>query len=214
MSDKAEIQKIAESLGANPLEVVTILGIAFAESNYEFGAKGDYRSDGSYYSHGAFQAERQAGVSPKQQVKTALDRIRQQLGYLKPIFGELASYVENSDQEILKYMKANWQVGVTKSKNWINYIEGRIEDITTYTSIDEDGIRVTLAGENRKLDVNDFIDFLDDKGASRSALQGGQDLISQYIDREMPSITVAGVTGWGMGLAILLGIALFWWFKK
>jgi len=213
-NDKKEIQSLAEGMGANPIEVLTILGIAFAESNYDFGAKGDHRSDGSFYSHGAFQAERQAGVSHQQQVKTALDRIRQQLGYLKPIFGEFKEYIDNSDSMTMRYMKTNWQIGVTQSKNWMNAVREEINNIKYQTSVDDTGVRIALTGEDRKLNVNDFIAWLEGKGVNGNALRGGQDLIGRYIDQEMPSITVAGATGWGMGLAIVIGIALFWFLKR
>lgn len=208
-NDKKEIQSLAEGMGANPLEVLTLLGIAFAESNYNFLARGD-----NGYSWGAFQAERQDGVSHKQQVKTALDRIRQQNGYLKPIFLDLAPYVENSDQAILKYMKANWQVGVTQSKNWMSYVKTAVDTEKYQTSIDDTGVRIALTGEDRKLDINDFIAWLEGKGVNGNALRGGQDLIGRYINDEMPSITVAGATGWGMGIAILIGIAIFWFLKR
>jgi hypothetical protein len=114
----------------------------------------------------------------------------------------------------MKLDRACWQVGVTRLRDWMNFIKSSIEDIQTYSSVDESGVRIALAGDDRKLDVNDFIKFMGTKGASVSALQSGQTLIAKYISEEMPAITLAGAAGWGMGIAILLGMFLFWWLKK
>jgi len=208
-NDKKEIQSLAEGMGANPLELLTLMGIAWAESAWRWDAVGD-----NHGSFGPFQNQRQDGVPKEKQVKDALDRIRKQNSYLAPIWNELAPYVDNSDVNVIRLHRANWQVGETRTRNWVDYIKTQISDIMSQSSVDEAGIRIALAGDDRKLDVNDFIAFMGTKGASVSALQGGQDLISHYINNEMPAITVAGATGWGMGLAIVIGIALFWFFKR
>lgn len=214
---KQQISDYANQLGATEVERQTLLGIAFAESNFDPEAVGD-----NGYSHGAFQAERQAGVSLYDQVSHALARIQKQSGYFAPIWGQLANVVENSTAMVMRYHKSNWQMGPEAGLHWIQFIQQQVDSATFQTSLDDAGLRNALTGSDRKLDINDFIQWAGSKGVNAKALEGGRDLISQYINQENiddstynPMVaSTGGVPGGGFLPFVALGGLALWWFLR
>jgi truncated hemoglobin YjbI len=209
---KQQISDYAVQMGATEVERQTLLGIAYAESRFNPDAKGDYRSDGSYYSHGAFQAERTPGVPLYTQVKDAFDRVRQQSGYLAPIWGALEPYVDNSVAMVMRYHKANWQMGPQASQHWMNYVQQQVD-------------AGNLSGDT-KLNIDDFISWAGANGVNADALRGGRDLISEYINQEnledssssdtvfMASTTGAPGGGFVLPFVLLGGLILWWILRK
>ena len=166
-----QIIAIAKGFGANVTEVSTLLGIARAESNFNFTAVGD-----KGYSHGAFQAERQPGYIPDNQVQTAYKRIHEQMGYLKPIYNELSAFVLNDDLEVGKYHKAAWQMAPTSLIHWLKNVSSRIDMIkqnlktTDLLNLPHDIVNA-LGG---KLGIDDLISFAGAHGVNAAVLKSGQ----------------------------------------
>ena len=191
-----QIIDIAKGLGAKITEIKTLLGIARAESNFDFSAIGD-----KGYSHGAFQAERQPGYTPEHQVQTAYNRIHEQMGYLKPIYNELSPFVLNDDLEVGKYHKAAWQMAPTSLIHWMDNVRTRINMIkqnhgveaipsTGPTYPDGDILRILTGPGYGKLGINDLISFAGAHGVNAAVLKSGQrdfvafmtTQLSQYAD--------------------------------
>jgi hypothetical protein len=174
-----KIVEFAKNYGASNDQIDVLLGIAYAETNFDPDAIGD-----SGYSNGAFQAERTSGATLKNQVNTAYTHLKQQESYLAPIYNELKGIVDSSKAMVARYHRSFWQLNPLFIKNWLKNVSERVAAAKELIEISQQSMDVKQAmGIDGYLDIDDMFSFAAAAGTINiPALVSGQDRFLEYME--------------------------------
>lgn len=209
-----DIASMIISIGGTPFECDVLLAVAWAESRYNEQAVGD-----SGWSHGLFQAERQAGISVKKQVANALSRLREQHDYFVDRLQSMSSYVDCSPEMIMRFHRAAWQTHPKMPNNWLSWVNNQIFDLKEQHErlgfqLTDEEILEAISGERKKLDVWDMIIWAGNRNVNAQALLDGQQQITNYLSsNKLPGIMEAG-GGAKTWLVLLGGFVAYLLFKR
>jgi hypothetical protein len=170
-----KIVEYAKNYGASNDQIDVLLGIAYAETNFDPDARGD-----NGYSNGVFQAERSPGVSLKNQVNTAYTHLKLQESYMAPIYNELKGIVDSSKEMISRYHRANWQLNPLFMRNWLKNVSDRVVAAKEMIEISQQSMSVQdVLGT---IDIDDLFSFAGAAGTiNMPALASGQDRFIEYM---------------------------------
>ena len=170
-----KIVEFAKNYGASNDQIDVLLGIAYAETNFDPEARGD-----NGYSNGVFQAERSSGVSLKNQVNTAYTHLKLQETYMAPIYNELKGIVDSSKEMISRYHRANWQLNPLFMKNWLKNVAERVVAAKELIEISQQSMSIQdVLGA---IDIDDLFSFAGAAGTiNMPALVSGQDRFLEYM---------------------------------
>jgi len=202
------------ALGGTPFERDTLLAIAWSESKYNELAVGD-----GGWSHGLFQAERQAGVPVKKQVANALERLREQHRYFGDQLQLLSTYIDCSPEMIMRFHRAAWQTHPKMPSNWLSWVNNQIFEVREQHErlgfqLTDDDILEAISGERKKLDVWDMIAWAGKRNVNAQALFDGQQQITDYLSSNKPSSIMEAGGGARTWLVLLGGFVAYLLFKR
>jgi hypothetical protein len=184
--DAVEIYNLLKGLGANSLETNTLLGIAAAESVFDFNAVG------SLGEWGAWQIEKEEEPS-HEQASNALKAMRETIDDLNA--GRKAPLDQVVDQDVKttqKIVRAAWQRGAKKKdacKRWLNDVKARWTSLrdslkkSGMSNPDQAATKQLTSDGTKKLGADDFINWSATKeDSNRAALDSGQDAFKRFMD--------------------------------
>lgn len=213
MITPVDIVALVATLGGSQLEQQILLAISWAESRHNENAVGD-----NGWSHGLFQAERIPGVPIKQQIKTALSRIREQEKYFGQQLRSMSNFIDCSPEMIMRFHRAAWQTHPKMPSNWLSWLNNQIFDLREqhekigFQLTDEDVLEA-LTGERRKLNVIDMITWAGKRNVNAQALFDGQQQISEYL-KNNNTVLVSKAGGSLKTLFFVIGGMLMWYLVK
>lgn len=199
--DAVEIYNLLKGIGANSLELNTLLGIAAAESAFDFNAVGALNE------WGAWQIDKEQEPSHAQ-AANALKAMRETTeDYAASAKKPLDTIIDPNVRTLQKIVRAAWQRGAKKKdcvKRWLNDVKARHSKLKSdlkkagISDADTAAAKQMTSDGTKKLGVEDFINWSAvSEGSNRTALENGQQAFVSFMDSTgwAPATFPAGEAG-------------------